>query len=58
MSLIKQLTGAMRLTVFLVTGLLILPGSSFARMLDYRDRLNGEQKAVVRSRDVFVDWEW
>ena len=45
MSLIKQLTGAMRLTVFLVTGLLILPGSSFARVLDC-DRLNGEQKAV------------
>ena len=45
MSLIKQLTGAMRLTVFLVTGLLILPGSSFARVLDC-DRLNAEQKAV------------
>ncbi|MEM7365402.1 MAG: hypothetical protein AAF525_15380 [Pseudomonadota bacterium] len=45
MSLIKQLTGAMRPTVFLVTGLLIVPGSSFARVLDC-DRLNGEQKAV------------
>ena len=42
---IKQLTGAMRLTVFLVTGLLILPGSLSARVLDC-DRLNGEQKAV------------